>query len=179
MAYSPINLGTNANDGTGDSLRVAGGKINAQLQELFDVFSIGLFAALSAPTLTTIADAETFYPIAGTFSNEPASGFTGTEDPAIKYTGTRTLYFEIDAHAVISAATNGTTVECGIKKNGTLEASSVVSAFCKTAGELYTISGTIVVQLEEDDTIQLVVATDNGNNVTFHNITTTIRPFKL
>lgn len=179
MAYSPINLGTNPNDGTGDSLRVAGGKINAQLQELYDVFSIGLFAAISEPTLTSIADAETYYPIAGTFTNSPASGFIGTDDPAIKYTGTRTLYFEIDVHAVISAAINGTTVECGIKKNWNIVTDSVVSAYCKTAGELYTVSGTLVVELETDDTIQLVVATDNGNNVTFHNITTTIRPFKL
>lgn len=36
MAYDPINLGSAPNDGTGDTLRAAGTKINAMLQELFE-----------------------------------------------------------------------------------------------------------------------------------------------
>ena len=153
-------------------------EVKASVNDLYDYISFGLFAALSAPTLTTIADANVFYPIEGTFSNEPATGFEGTADPAIKYIGENTIYFEIDAHATISAAVNGTTVQCGIKKNGTLQTASVVSAFCKTSSELYNISGTMVVSLAKNDSIQLVVATDNGQNVTFQNITATIRPFK-
>lgn len=35
MAYNPIDLGSAANDGTGDTLRAAGEKINAQLSEIY------------------------------------------------------------------------------------------------------------------------------------------------
>jgi hypothetical protein len=35
MGYQPINLGNQPNDGLGDGARTAGGKINAQFQELF------------------------------------------------------------------------------------------------------------------------------------------------
>jgi hypothetical protein len=36
MAKQTISLGTSANDGTGDSLRSAGTKINANFTELYD-----------------------------------------------------------------------------------------------------------------------------------------------
>lgn len=36
MSYQPLNLGTDADDGTGDSLRSGGEKINANFSELFD-----------------------------------------------------------------------------------------------------------------------------------------------
>jgi hypothetical protein len=38
MAYSEINLGTTANDGTGDDARTAGGKINNNFKQLFGQF---------------------------------------------------------------------------------------------------------------------------------------------
>ena len=35
MARQSVNTGTTANDGTGDTLRTAGGKINSNFQELY------------------------------------------------------------------------------------------------------------------------------------------------
>jgi len=36
MAQQTINIGASANDGTGDTLRAAGAKINANFTELYD-----------------------------------------------------------------------------------------------------------------------------------------------
>jgi hypothetical protein len=113
------------------------------------------------------------------FENAPANGFDFVADPAIEYTGTETMYFEIDAHASFTTDNNNSTVRCGLKKNGTLITPSVVSAFAKTTSEFYNISGTCVVQLETGDKIQLVVANDIISDVTFQNIVATIRPFTI
>lgn len=40
MAKQVINLGNAANDGTGDKIRVAGGKINANFTELYDAVEL-------------------------------------------------------------------------------------------------------------------------------------------
>lgn len=48
----------------------------------------------------------------------------------------------------------------------------------KTANELYALSGTLVVNLETNDTVQLVMTTDgNGDVITINNFVTSIRPF--
>ena len=138
----------------------------------------GVFAYLTSDAATTITTAGTYYPIAGTFTNDPLEDFVTVADPAIQYKGTKTQYFEIDWHATVAADTNITTIVCGIKKNGTLLTSSRMGTLCKTANELYNISGTVVVELTTDDKIQLVVTSDgSGDVLTFHFYTTTIREF--
>lgn len=46
MARQNINIGTTANDGTGDTLRIAGGKINDNFSEIYD--HLGKYDTLSA-----------------------------------------------------------------------------------------------------------------------------------
>lgn len=149
---------------------------------LFQTYLVetGVFAALSAEADTTITTAGTYYPILGTFSNTPIQGFSaGTEyTPSVKYTQSLTRYFEIDWHASFSADAASTTVHFGIKKNGVLESDSVMGTLAKTAGEVYHLSGTDVVELETDDEIQLVVSSDGDSDViSVIHYTTTIRPF--
>lgn len=137
----------------------------------------GVFAALSAADDTTITTAGTYVPVEGTFTNMPAENFEGGTQ-TIDYKGTVTTYFEIDWHATLETDGASTTVSIGVKKNGALEDSSVMTVLCKTAGEKYTVSGTVVVELETDDTIQLVATTDGaGDVITFDNFTTTISKF--
>ena len=141
---------------------------------------IGVFASLSAPASTTITTAATYYPIGGTFTNSPLEGFGAavTYTPGIKYSVYKTQYFEIDWHASVSADINNTTITLGVKKNGTLSTPSLMTQFCKNANQIYNISGTIVVELAQDDEIQLVVTSDgNGDIITFDNYTTTITEF--
>ena len=46
MAYQALGLGTNANDGTGDTLRIGGDKVNDNFVELYTKFGDG--SALSS-----------------------------------------------------------------------------------------------------------------------------------
>jgi hypothetical protein len=138
----------------------------------------GVFAYLSASANTTITSAATYYPIAGTFSNNIAQVFTGVATPAIRYDGTETLHFEIDWHASFKANTTATTVKYGIKKNGTLITGSEMGMYCKYADELYNLSGTCVVELTKDDEIQLVITSDgDGDIISNEYFTTTINRF--
>lgn len=138
----------------------------------------GVFAALTESAATTITTANTYYPISGTFSNSPIELFELVADPAIQYNGDEPVYFEIDAHASFSVDSNSATVKAAIKKNGELVTESIMSAFAKTANELFTFSGTSVVELENGDKIQLVCTSDgDGDVITFENITATIRNF--
>lgn len=138
----------------------------------------GIFAYLSASANTTITTAGTYYYINGSFTNSPIENFSLVADPAIRYDGTKTQHFETDWHATISADIANTTVTIGIKKNGTLVTSSLMSTFCKNVGELYNLSGTTVVELATNDKIQLVVTSDgSGDIITFNNFTTTINEF--
>lgn len=141
---------------------------------------VGIFAALEAPADTTITVAGTYYPINGTFSNDPLKGFGAatTHTPGIKYEEKLTQHFEIDWHATLTADAATTTVHFGIKKNGTLIDSSLMAQMCKNAGQEYALSGTNVIELEENDEIQLVVTSDgSGDVITVDHYTTTITEF--
>jgi len=136
----------------------------------------GVFAALESSANTTIVSAGTYYPINGTFSNSPMESFDFVSGPAIRYTNTYAFYAEIDWHATIVVVPGNANVIVGIKKNGVLIPSSRMGTFA--AAILIQMSGTVVVQLQHHDTIQLVVTSDaDGDVVTFHSFTTTIRNF--
>lgn len=138
----------------------------------------GVFAYLTASADTTVTSKDTYYPILGTFSNTVLQDFTTVADPAIKYTGTLTQYFMITWNATVSSTHNGCTVKIAIKKGGILVDSSVMGTLCKTAGELYNLSGITVVELATNDTIQLVLTADgDGDVVTNHYFTTALMEF--
>ena len=139
----------------------------------------GVFAALTTPATTTTTSADTFYPINGTFDNTPSVGFTATVDPAIQYTGEKETYFEIDWHCTFKNNTANSTISVGISDaDGTVYPYSIMKTYAKNADELYSLSGTVVVQLITDNKIQLNIASDNdGDIITVNNFTTTIRTF--
>jgi hypothetical protein len=138
-----------------------------------------VFAYLVAQANTTVTEAGTYYPILGTFTNDPIDGFATVADPAIKYTNNITRCFEIDWHTSLSADDNGRTVHCAIKKNDILVAPSIEGTFLKVAGEPQALSGTVALELEKDDTIQLVLTSSvNLDVITVYHFTTTIRTFQ-
>lgn len=138
----------------------------------------GVFAYLTAPAATTVVTAGTYYPINGPFTNNPIKAFTIVADPAIQYTNSTTMHFEIDIHASISGDANGITASVALRRNSVLVPSSVMGTFLKISNELQAISCTCVVELAVGDKIQLVVSADHdGDVITFANFTTTIRPF--
>ena len=85
------------------------------------------------------------------------------------------MYFEVDWHATLQANISATIVSIGILKNGVLLASSVMSNFLKTATEPQAMSGTVIVELAENDEIQLVLTSDDdADEITVNNFTTSI-----
>lgn len=139
----------------------------------------GVSAYLPSSTATTITIGGTYYPINGTFTNNPIENFaTGTTyTPSIKYTGEATKYFKIDWHASLKGNSDSITASVGVKLNNVLASSSVMGTLIKTTGEPQALSGTCVLELDTNDEVQLVVTAGNGDIITFEYFTTTIKPF--
>ncbi len=150
--------------------------------EFIDVLNIvqpadGVFAFVPSPIITTCTDADTWYPIAGTFTNDFTGAFEFDTDH-IKYTGPLTRDFEIDAHIVTKGSANGIVAHFGIYLNGVIVDGSIMGTFMKTAAEPFPTSGTSVVELAADDEIQLMVMSDGaGDVITVEHLTTTIRSY--
>jgi hypothetical protein len=65
----------------------------------------------------------------------------------------------------------------GLKHNGVLMTNSLIANVCKIADEMYHISGAFVIELSQTDTLQLVVATDLGNDIKFKYCTAAVSVF--
>ena len=154
-------------------------EVKASVNALYDINGIGVFAALQDSSMNLAK--EIYQPILGVFTNSPMVGFerAGTEaDPKIQYIGTESGYFEIDLHSCFMSDANNDTVTIAIKKNDTVLDVSEMKTFCKNLNQLYNLSLTVVVDLETDDTIQLVYkTTETVDYLGFEKLTTTIRPF--
>ena len=140
----------------------------------------GVHAYLGTPTNSTITTANTYQAISGTFTNSPIENFSAatTNTPGIKYDGSKTQHFEIDWHTTIKASGNNTTVHFSIYKNGSIDTGSIMGTFCKNLNQPYALSGTSVIELEEDDEIQLMITSDGtGDVITVEHYTTTISEF--
>lgn len=136
---------------------------------------IGVYSVLSATDDTTCTTADTYYTIEGTLTNSPMNNFEFDTDK-LKYKGVATLYFEVDYHASVTMSTGAALINMGIKKTGVLEDSSVITSDVDTTNSI--ISGTCVIELDTDDTIQMVVSSDTDADViTFDNLMVKIRPF--
>ena len=78
MAYETIGLGTSANDGTGDDLRTAGGKINDNFAKAIENNKVVIPAAAMLPMTTASA----YYLESDTF---PAQVFSATVNQYCKF----------------------------------------------------------------------------------------------
>jgi len=137
----------------------------------------GVFAYMTAESDTTCTAAETWYAIAGAFTNSPMSGFIFDTDH-IEYSGLEPVYFKIDWFSTVSSGTNGSVGHFGVYLNGVLVDSSVMGVYMKTADEPFSAAGTCVIELDTDDEIQLRVKSDGAGDVfTIYHFTTTINRF--
>jgi len=139
----------------------------------------GVFAFLTAAANTTCVAKDTWYPISGTFTNNPIEGFETTAGPpaGIVYGGGHCgRYFEIDWHASTNVSFGADTIKIGVLVNGTIVAASVMTTLVTTAA--LQMSGTLVVELEGDDVVTLAVqSAQDGTVITVTNFTTTICKF--
>lgn len=138
----------------------------------------GVYAYLETETETETTSAGTYYPIAGTFINAPIKNFTAVATPGIRYDGAVAQWFEIDWHGTFEIDVASKTVTCGIAINETLNEASVHSMFCRYANDSVHLSGTLVVELSQNDEVQLVVSSNaDGLLVSFDTFNVSIRPF--
>lgn len=137
----------------------------------------GVFAYLTTSASTACLVGDTYYPISGSFANNPIYNFTLVATPAIKYVNSQTQYFKIAYFADFFVTANSRTVSVGIKVNGNLVDTSICNTFAKTAGEHFPISGLTVVELKPNDEVQLVVACNATETITFHHFSTAIDRF--
>ena len=138
----------------------------------------GVFAYLDTTEVDTVDTANVYQPIGGTFINSPLQNFSVLATPSIRYDGATTHYFMINYNTTSSANANGTTFRLAVKKNGTILDGSIMSTYLKTANEAQAFGGVVVVELDQNDTIQLVFSTDGtGDIVNFMHFTTTINKF--
>jgi len=136
-----------------------------------------VFAYLSAAADTTVTTAGTYYKVEGTFVNSPIRGF-GAAGDEIEYQGDAPAYFEIDWHASFNVAPANASVHFGVKKNGTIDESSLMETYA--AAVKLQASGTTIIHLEKGDTIQLVATSDaDADVITIFHFTTSIRVFSL
>ena len=102
MAYQALGLGTNANDGTGDSLRTGGDKVNDNFVEVYTKLGDG--STLTADTVTLNTATQTLTnktltsptitgtgAIAGTFTGNITGDVTGNADTATTLETARTI----------------------------------------------------------------------------------------
>ena len=106
--------------------------------------------------------ANTWYPVAGAFTNSPLEGFTFDTD-RITYRGTKTKTFIVTGAIATSGSNPNLTISYAISVNGTVFTRGITSAFCASAGNPYNLAGITVVELSENDYVQIVTQCDVGN----------------
>lgn len=127
---------------------------------------------------TYINSSNTYYFINGSFTNYPVKDFVVTSEPSIQYIGIKHQFFKIDWFSSFSDNTPNTKIHIGVKKNGVLLPESIMMNFNNHVNEAYNMGGTVVTDLKFNDTIQIVIMTDNsGNTISTKHFTTTIYPF--
>lgn len=138
---------------------------------------VGLFTYVSTPTAVTVTTAGTYYSYSANFVREILENISISGED-VQYDGAVTQHFKVDWYITCSGDSNGITVGVGVRKNGTPSTISVMSAFMKTAGEVYAISGTYVTELATGQSVGAILTADgDGDIVTVHNGTFTITEF--
>ena len=106
MAYQSLDLGTSADDGTGDSLRVGGDKINDNFSEIYTLLGTGtaLTSGLSATaTVVTLSSAVgTFTTLTPASADGASLGSASLEFSDIYLYDSSVIYFGIDSDVTLT-----------------------------------------------------------------------------
>lgn len=103
--------------------------------------------------------------------------YVGVNTTGSRYDGSLKQFFKVCWASSVSVPNNNTTVTIGLKHNGVLMRNSLIANVCKVADEMYHLSGSFVIELSQNDTLQLVVATNTGNNIKFKYCTAAVGVF--
>jgi len=142
MARVAINTGATANDGTGDTLRAAGGVINNNFLEVYTYLGAGSTTTLSAPVWSTTSVGINTLRNVGIGTTNPTSALTVTGDGT--FTGV------VTATTFIGALTGTATTATGLSGTpnitvGTISATSLNASGISTSGTLNVGTGGTVI----------------------------------
>ena len=138
-------------------------EVNNLLEDINDASQANAYLSASADTTITTGGAGNWYPVQGTFVND----FTNFEldTDKIKYIGTETYEFEVDMHAKFATDKTSETTNITLKHDGVACENCKMGAYLKTADEPMNVSSTHIVTLEPNDTLQIVVQSDEAGAV--------------
>lgn len=140
-----------------------------------------VYAYLSTAAPTTVVLANTFYPILGTFVNDPMVGFSIVAGKLTYGAGLPNMEAHIQWDAAVSCSGANAELHIGIAVNGevlNINGPNSRGTFCKNAGQAYALSGAIVVPISSGATIELQIASSNaGDTLTVMHLGTTLRRF--
>ena len=177
MAKETIAVGTIANDGTGDPLRDAMIKVNANFTELYDKDADFLPSFASTgysgnATATVVAVSTTYYVVAGTLvEDNKSSDMTTDAAGKITYTGTVNKHFHIVSNFDMTTASSNQVVSFQWFKNGSTAISPPVKRKVGTGSDIGAASLHPDATLSTNDYIELKVTNDtSASNVTVANL---------
>ena len=170
MAYQALGLGSTANDGTGDSLRIGGDKVNDNFVEIYTKLGDG--STLTADTVTLLTATQTLTnktltsptitgtgAIAGTFTGNITGNVTGNADTATTLATARTIAgvsFNGSANITIASTDLSDTASIVLAAatqtltNKTLTAPIVGGDVTTASGNLSLNSATQIVEVKGD-----------------------------
>jgi len=139
----------------------------------------GLYGYLNESATTSMPEANTYYPISGTFINKPSDGFYYNDTlNAIVYNNSEPRYFRITYHATLDADINNVENTITIAVNGTPVTRGSMSNYLKFATERAHLSSVLVKELHPGEYVQLVSKNNQDNvNIIFEELTTSIQTF--
>jgi len=125
----------------------------------------GVFIHLNnTPTVTCTAK-DTYYPLGGTYDVPVLEDFLNDSAGKVKYNGSIAQHFEIDWHLTLSNDTANHTISSGITVNGQFITASKMSFQAKLSDQQYHITGTAVIELQQGDEVEVVVASDTAGDI--------------
>ena len=154
MALQTLNIGTAANDGTGDNLRVGGDKINDNFSEIYTTFGNG--SALSSLAVTAInnATANEILTVGATTTELDAEANLTFDGSTLTVTGNITVPNDGDIGSV--GATDAIQISSAgivtfkddilIKDGGTIGAASATTAITIASSGIVTFVDDIVIK---------------------------------
>lgn len=138
---------------------------------------IGVYAYLPNPTITTTTLANTYYPISGPFTNTVIEWFSLGVD-SIVYSHSYNRFVQINYSGTFSSDINNTSITVAVKHNGTIIPGSEGTFKLKLSGDSGSVSATVVTEVAQNDTIQLVLKSDQaGAEITASSFSTTLGVF--
>lgn len=134
------------------------------------------FGYLPTAAITTTTLADTYYPIAGTFTNPVLDNFVLDGDKIV-YKGTETREFKVILSVSVSSDTGTCTTTIGVSKDGSVPSGLSAVRLLKLTTDIGSWICQGELTLETDDEVQLVVKSDKvGAELTFHTTQTNIFP---